>query len=265
MSIHPSAIVDKKARVAASASVGPYAVIGANVELGEDVSVGPHCWLDHARIGAGTKIGAHTLIGGDPQMLKWKEVPSVVRMGKDNDIHELVTIHRSKDENGQTLIGDGNMIMTNTHIGHDCIIHKNVIITTYAGLSGHVTVFDGAIIGGQTGVHQFVRIGEMSMVGGMARIVQDVTPFMLVEGNPAYVRKTNAVGLKRKGFGERARADIKKAYKILFRSGLNLTNAKAHLAPLAAESAEVKRVLEFFAGTKRGITPGANSANGEEE
>lgn len=265
MSVHPTAVVDKKARIAESATVGPYAVIGADVELGERCSVGAHSWLDHARIGEGTKIGAHTLIGGDPQMLNWKDAPSLVRIGKNNDIHELVTIHRSKDENGATVLGDGNMIMTNTHIGHDCVIHNNVVMTTYSGLSGHVTVFDGAILGAMAGAHQFVRVGEMSMVGGMARLVQDVTPFMLVEGSPACVRKTNAVGLKRKGFSAEARENIKRAYKILFRSGLNLTNAKERLTPLAAESAEVRRILEFLSATKRGITPGPRHDSGDDE
>jgi len=254
MNIHPTAIVHKEARIDGTAHIGPYAIINANVEIGSQCVIGPHVWLDHARIGDGTKIGGHSLIGGDPQMLKWKDVPSLVRIGKDNDIRELATIHRSKDENAETVLGDGNLIMTNTHVGHDCRIGNNAIITTYAGLSGHVTVHDFAIIGGQAGIHQFVRIGEMAMVGGMARIVQDVAPFMLAEGSPADMRSTNAVGLKRKGYSEKARANIKEAFKILFKSGLNLENARLKLAEIPDDAGEMKKILDFVNSTKRGLT-----------
>ncbi len=265
MSIHPSAVIHKDARIDATAAVGPFAVIGADVEIGPRCVIGSHVWLDHARIGEGTKIGGHSLIGGDPQMLNWKEVPSLVRIGANNDIHELVTIHRGKDENGETKVGNDCMIMTNTHIGHDSLIGDNVIITTYAGLSGHVTVGNHAIIGGQVGIHQFVRIGEYAMIGGMARIVQDVVPYMLAEGSPAHIRNFNMVGLKRKGFSEAARADIKRAFKVLFVKRGNLQSAKAELAALPDESGYVTKIAAFIAASKRGITTGKNSGKEAEE
>ncbi len=254
MSIHPTAIIHKDAKIGPGVQVGPFSIINADVEIGARCIIGSHVWLDHARVGEGTKIGAQTLIGGDPQMLRWSDVPSLVRIGKNNDIRELVTIHRSRNENGETALGDGNFIMSNTHIGHDCLIGNNTIITTYAGLSGSVTVHDFAIIGGQAGVHQFVRIGEMAMVGGMARIVQDVAPFMLAEGSPADMRSTNAVGLKRKGFSDKARANIKEAFKILFKSGLSLKSSRLKLAEMPDDSGEMKKILDFVNSTTRGLT-----------
>ncbi|MBI5178784.1 MAG: acyl-ACP--UDP-N-acetylglucosamine O-acyltransferase [Nitrospinae bacterium] len=254
MSVHPTAIVHRDAKVDPSAEVGPFAIIEADVEIGARCVIGPYVWLNHARIGEGTKIGGHTLIGGDPQALKWNEVPAIVRIGRDNDIRELVSIHRSMYENGETVVGDGNFIMSNTHIGHDCALGNSTIITTYAGLSGHVTVQDQAIIGGQAGIHQFVRIGEMAMIGGMARIVQDVAPYMLAEGSPADIRNYNVVGLKRKGYSEKARANIKEAFKVLFKSGLNLKSARLKLAEIPDAGGEMNKILDFVNTTKRGLT-----------
>lgn len=265
MSIHPSAVIHKAARIDATAMVGPFAVIGGNVEIGPRCTIGPHVWLDHARIGEGTRIGANSLIGGDPQMLNWKEVPSLVRIGANNDIRELVTIHRGKDENSETVVGNDCMIMTNTHIGHDCAIGDNVIVTTYTGLSGHVTVDNHVIIGGQVGIHQFVRIGEYAMIGGMARIVQDVVPYMVAEGSPAHIRNFNVVGLKRKGFSEAARAEIKQAFKILFIRRGNLKTAKQELTALPDESGYVRKIVAFIGASKRGITTGKNSGKETEE
>ncbi len=256
MSIHPTAVIHPDARIGSGVTVGPYAVIEADVEIGPGCVIGPHAWLDHARIGGGTRIGGHSLIGGAPQMLAWKEVPALVRIGANNDIRELVTIHRSKDAGGETVLGDGNMVMSNTHIGHDCVIGNNSIITTYAGLSGHVTVEDFVIIGGQAGIHQFVRIGQYSMVGGMARIVQDVVPFMVAEGSPAHIRNFNVVGLKRKGFSDEARASIKQAFKILFEKRGNLKTAKEELAALPDPTGHIATIRSFIDGSKRGITTG---------
>ena len=246
--VHPDAAIDP------SVQIGAYTVIREDVEIGPNCVIGPYVELKHARIGGGTRIGSHSIIGGDPQMLGWEPVPSIVRIGENSDIREMVTIHRSKDSGGETVIGDRSMIMTNTHIGHDCIIGNDTIITTYAGLSGHVTIDDFAVIGGHAGVHQFVRVGESAMVGGMSRLVQDVAPYMMVEGSPASVRGTNAIGLKRKGVGPKARSAIKEAYKILFRSGLNLKSAMEKIAAIEGDYPEIKKLLEFAGSTKRGLT-----------
>ncbi len=265
MSLHPSAIIHKDARIDATATVGPFAVIGANVEIGPRCVIGPQTWLDHARICEGTRIGAGSLIGGNPQMLNWKEVPSLVSIGQNNDIRELVTIHRGKDENGVTSVGNDCMIMTNTHIGHDCAIGNNVIITTYSGLAGHVTVNDHVIIGGQVGIHQFVRIGEYAMIGGAALIVQDVVPYMLAQGNPARIRTFNMVGLKRKGFSDKARAEIKQAFKVLFVKRGNLKTARQELAALPDESGYVRKIIDFVNASKRGFIMGKKTDDEAEE
>ncbi len=254
MSIHPTAQVNPDAKIDPSAEIGPFALIHADVEIAENCVIGPYVDLNHCRIGGGTTIRSHSIIGGDPQMLGWKEVPSIVRIGKNNDIREMVTIHRSAYENGETLVGDGAMIMTISHIGHDCKIGNETIITTYAGLSGHVEVRDFAIIGGHVGIHQHVRIGEGAMVGGMSRLVQDVVPFMLIEGHPAFVRSTNAIGMKRWDYSKEARANVKEAFKIIFKSGLNLKSAIERLEEISDASGEMEKILEFVKTTKRGLT-----------
>lgn len=254
MSIHPSAVVHAEARIDHSVEVGPFAVIGDNVEIGKNCRIAPFVHLKYCRIGEGSKIGAHTIIGGAPQIHGWKEVPSRVVVGKDCYIHELVTIHRSKEENGETLIGDRCMIMSNTHIAHDCRLENDVIFSTFAGLSGYVEIEEFAIISGQAGIHQFVRIGAYAMVGGLCRVIQDVAPFMLAEGSPAVIRSTNAVGLKRKGFSKETRLNIKRACKILFQSGYSLKTAKEKLAELEDGEGEIKRILVFMNNSRRGFT-----------
>ncbi|MBI3795325.1 MAG: acyl-ACP--UDP-N-acetylglucosamine O-acyltransferase [Nitrospinae bacterium] len=254
MAVHPTAIIHQDAKIHPTADIGPYAIIKENVEIGANCKIDAHAWISHTVMGEGTTVASHAHIGGDPQTLNWKEVPSLVRMGKNNIVRELVVIGRSMVENGETLIGDDCFFLANAHVGHDSIIGNNVILTTMAGLSGHVTVEDGAVIGGLAGVHQFVRIGELAMVGGMARIVQDVAPFMLAEGTPAEIRKTNVVGLRRKGYGEPARANIKEAFKILFKSGLSLKTAREKLAEIEDKQGEIAKILNFVNSTKRGLT-----------
>lgn len=246
--VHPGATVDP------SVEIGAYSVIHENVEIGKNCVIGSFVELNHAKIGSGTRIGSHSIIGGDPQMLDWDAVESIVRIGEDNDIREMVTIHRSANSGGETLLGDRNMIMTNTHIGHDCIIGNDAVMITYSGLSGHVTIDDFAMIGGNVGVHQHVRIGESVMVGGMSRIAQDVAPYMMVQGNPATVRGTNAIGLKRRSVSPKARSAIKEAYKILFRSGLNLKSAIEKIGAIEGDFPELKVLLDFVSSSKRGLT-----------
>jgi len=254
MKLEATAIVHPGASIDPSVEIGAYAVIHEEVEIGANCVIDSYVELKHTKIGSGTRIGSRSIIGGDPQMLGWEVVPSIVRIGADNDIREMVTIHRSKDSGGETLIGDRNMIMSIAHIGHDCIIGNDTIITSYAGFSGHVTIDDFAVIGAFGGVHQFVHIGESTMIGGMSRIVQDVAPYMMVEGNPARVRGTNAIGLKRRGISPKTRSAIKEAYKILFRSGLNLKSAMEKIAAIEGDYPEIKKLLDFVGSTKRGLT-----------
>ena len=256
MAIHPTAIIDPKAKIDSSAEIGAYAIIGGNVEIAAGCKIAPHASIDHCRLGERTRVGTHTVLGGDPQMLNWKEVPSLVVIGKDVWIHELVTIHRGMYENGVTSIGDRCMIMSNSHIAHDCDFHNDVIYTTLSGVAGHVTIEEFAIISAEVGIHQHVRIGAYAMVGGMSRIVQDVVPFMMVEGSPAKIRTTNAIGLKRKGFSKEARDNIRRAFKVLFQSGLSTSSAVEELKKLDDSNGVIKRIIDFIGNSKRGLTGG---------
>ncbi len=256
MAIHSTAVVSSSAEIDATAEIGPFTVIGENVRIGENSRVGSHTVIRQCHIGKGTTIGSHTAIGGNPQILDWKEVPSLVTIGDGCFINEMVSIHRSMHEDGATSVGDRVMIMSNTHIGHDCRLENDVILTTYTGLSGHVTVEEYAMTGGHAGVHQFVRIGAYAMVGGYTRLVQDVAPFMLCEGSPAFIRAPNLIGLKRRGFSLKARSNIKKAFKILFNSGLSMGTARGKLPEIEEENGEITRLAEFIEKSKRGLIGG---------
>lgn len=253
MSIHPTAVIDKKAYIDSSVEVGPYAVIGENVEISANCRIGSHTKLDNCRIGEGSRIDSLTAIGGDPQYLDWRPVPSLVVIGMGVWINELITIHRSMYENGETSIGDRCMIMSNSHIAHDCKYANDVVHVTSTAVGGHVTVEEHATISAVVGIHQFVRVGAYSMVGGVSRIVQDVVPFMLVEGSPARTRAVNSIGLKRKGFSVKARGNVKKAHKILFHSGHSKSVAVEELKKIEDSEGEMKRLVEFLTSTKRGI------------
>jgi len=254
MNIHPTVIINKSAEIDATAVIEPYCVIGENVKIGKNCRIASHVNLKQCRIGNNTTVGSFSAIGGDPQMLGWEAVPSLVVIGNDCVINEIVTVHRSKDEGSATMIGDRVMLMANTHVGHDSIIGDDVIFTTYSGTSGHVVVEDGAMLGGGCGIHQFVRIGTHAMIGGMARIAQDVVPFMLAEGNPADVRTTNAIGLKRKGFSIQARKNIKKACKALFMEGNSKQSGIEQVKAIPDAEGEIKIILGFIKKSKRGLT-----------
>ncbi len=254
MAVHPTAVIDDGAKIDSSVKIGPFTVIGENVEIGKGCQIGPHAYLKHCRVGDGSSIGSFTAIGGDPQMLPWDEVASLVVIGNECVINEHVSVHRSKHENGATKIGDRCMLMANTHVGHDCRLANDVVFTTYSGTSGHVDIEEFAILGGGCGIHQFARIGAYAMIGGMARITQDVVPFMLAEGSPARIRSTNAIGLKRKGFSIKARRNIKEACKALFHSGNSKQGGMEALRKIDDDKGEIKRVLKFMESSKRGLT-----------
>lgn len=254
MSVHTSAIVHPSAKIHSSVEMGAFALIHENVEIGKNCVVGAYVEINHARIRSGTRIGSHSIIGGYPQVQDWQDAPSIVLIGEDNDIREMVSIHRSAKNSGETVIGKNNMIMSSAHIGHDCVIGSDTVITSYAGLSGHVTVGDFAVIGGHAGIHQFVRIGESAMVGGMTRLVQDVAPFMMAEGHPAIIRGVNGIGLKRRNFPPKLRTKIKEAYKILFRSGMNIKSAEELILRIEEETGEIRKIIDFITSTKRGLT-----------
>ncbi len=259
--IDPRAVVHASAEIADGVTIGPYAVVGESVQIGADTTIGPHVVLERwTTIGARCRIGASAVLGGNPQYLNYASEPSYLEIGDDNDIRELAVIQRSAQPEGRTKIGSHNMIMAQAHVAHDCVIGDHTVIASLTGLAGHVEVEDWAMVGGVTGIHQFVRIGAYSMVGGSSRLSQDVPPYMIVAGSPATVRGLNAVGLRRNGFSPDLRRELKTAYRILYRSGLNVSQALDKIKLQAGLSGPVTRLVQFIECSKRGICSQAGAS-----
>lgn len=252
--IHVTAVVDPAAAIGDGVEIGPFCVIGPNVTIGADARIGAGARVDWARLGPGVRIGANSIVGGDPQIYGWKSVESWVEVGEGSLINELSAVHRSMYEGGVTRIGPGCYIMTQSHIGHDCRLGKEVTVTTLAGLSGHVEVDDYAVIGGAVGVHQFVRIGTMAMVGGMTRLVQDVPPYFMVSGVPAAARGLNTYALRKRGVGSEERTALKKAFRILARRGLPLPEAIRIMETELAAEGPVAALIDFVKNSGKGLT-----------
>lgn len=255
MNIHSTAIVDSKAVIEDDVTIGEFSIIRENVKIRKGTKIGSHVVIERGvEIGEDCNIMHGSIIGCDPQDLKFKsETPSGVKIGKRNTIREFVTIHRSSKENCNTIIGDENFIMANAHIAHDCIIGNKVIITNYAGLTGHVIVEDKAFISGLSGIHQFTRIGTMSIIGGCSKVVQDVPPYLVADGNPARACGVNVIGLRRNGIPSEDRLLIQKAYKILYRSNLNTSQALTRIKDEIKNNELINHFVKFIGESKRGI------------
>lgn len=265
--IHPTAVIHPGATLHPSVKVGPYAVIGEQVTVGADTVIGAHVVLDgRTEIGSGNQIFPGAAIGLEPQDLKYDGSVSLVKIGNNNRIREYVTINRATRADEVTLIGDNNLLMAYVHVAHNCVLANNIVIANSVALAGHVQIESNAVIGGVLGIHQFVHIGRLAMVGGMSRIDRDVPPFMLVEGNPCRVRALNQVGLKRAGLmatedGQVFRA-LKKAFRVLYRSGLPLNQALEELQLLSDHEPiqHLYRFLQLSQGEgRRGSIPGQRS------
>ncbi len=231
--IHPTAVIHPGAKIHSSVKIGPYAVIGENVTIGADTVIDAGVVIDgDTEIGVGNHIFPHAVIGLAPQDLKYKGGRSVVKVGDYNQIREFVTINRATEAGEVTSVGSHNLLMACVHVAHNCTIEDNVIIANNVALAGHVYIESKAVIGGVLGVHQFVHVGKMAMLGGMSRIERDVPPFMLVEGNPSKVRTLNLVGLQRAGLSSDELGLLKKAFRILYRSDLTLAQALEELTSL---------------------------------
>jgi UDP-N-acetylglucosamine acyltransferase len=257
MSIHPTATIHPKAELGQDVDIGPYAVIGEHVRLGDGTRVGPHAVIDGwTAIGRHCDVGVGAVLGGAPQDLKYRGQRSFLRVGDHSCIREYVTVHRSAEEDGTTSIGSRVFLMAYTHVAHDCRLGDHVIMVNYAGLSGYVEVEDRAFISGHNAVHQFVRIGYLAMVSGASRVVKDVPPFMIAEGNPTRIRGLNVVGMRRLGLAPQARAELRQAYRLLYRSGLNVSQALERLRRAGTTGSEVQRLIAFVEAAKRGICGG---------
>lgn len=257
--IHPTAVISEKSEIAPSVKIGAYAVIGDNVKIGSQTTVGSHVVISGpTEIGANNRIFPGAVIGLEPQDLKYQGANSWVKIGDDNQIREYVTINRATDEGEVTVVGNHTLLMAYVHIAHNCVIGDEVVIANNVALAGHVQIEEKAIIGGVLGIHQFVHIGKLAMIGGMSRIDRDVPPYMLVAGNPARVRSLNLIGLRRRGYSSEEIAKLKKAFRILYRSGHSLEEALVQLECLA-DSETLQHLYRFVqesrSSDRRGITP----------
>jgi UDP-N-acetylglucosamine acyltransferase len=253
--IHPTAIVAPGARLARGVTVGPYCVIGAEVEVGEETWLGSHVVLDgRMRIGRRNRIFHFASLGAPPQDKKYADEPTSVEIGDSNTIREYVTISRGTAQDvGVTRLANDNWIMAYCHIAHDCQVASHTIFANGVQLAGHVSVGDWVILGGMTLVHQFVHLGAHAFTGMGSSISQDVPPYVMAAGPMARPIGINAEGLKRRGFTPDAIAGLKKAYRILYRKGLGLEEAKRELEALAKECEPVRDILDFVARSKRGV------------
>jgi UDP-N-acetylglucosamine acyltransferase len=255
VNIHPTAVVHPGASIGYDVEIGPYCLIGENVVIGDGTrllaSVVVH---GHTEIGAENVVYPFAVIGGTSQDKKYRGEVSFVRIGDRNQIREYVTVNRGTDAGTSTTIGSDCHLLAYVHIAHDCVIGDNVVMSNLTQLAGHCIVGDGANISGMVGVHQFVRIGRLAFVGGRSKVLKDCPPFMLVEGNPAWVRGLNRVGLKRSEVSPEAQAELKEAYRLLYMGDQTLSQVLEQLRGRVA-TPEGKELVAFFAnGSSRGFT-----------
>ena len=252
--IHPTAIVHPKAQIGDGCFVGPYCVIGEHVVLGAGCKFHSHVVIDgHTTLGARNEVFPFASIGLQTQDLKWKGGVTRVEIDDDNTFREYVTVNRATADGGVTRIGSHNHILAYAHVAHDCALGDHIVMSNVATLAGHITVEDYAVIGGLAAVHQFCRIGRMSIIGGCSKVVQDVPPFMLVDGNPAETRTINKVGLERNGISEETQNALKQAYRILFRDGLAISNALDRIESDLPPGPELKHLVRFARNSERGL------------
>jgi UDP-N-acetylglucosamine acyltransferase len=255
MNIHPTAIVHPNATLGMNVEIGPYSIVGEHVEIGDRTWIGPHVVLNgHTRIGMENRIFQFCSIGEIPQDKKYAGEPTRLDIGNRNTIRESCTFNvGTAQDAGVTKVGDDNWIMAYVHVAHDCQVGSNTILANETQLAGHVHVGDWTILGGFTGVHQFVRIGAHSMTGVGTKLVQDLPPYVLASGYPGVPHGINSEGLKRRGFSHDAVLAIRRAYKTIYKSGLKLDEACAAIAEEAKSVPELLPLLDFLSLPGRGI------------
>jgi UDP-N-acetylglucosamine acyltransferase len=253
--IAPTAVIHPKARIGASCVIGPYCVIGEHVTLGPGCRLHSHVVIDgHTELGENNEIFPFASIGLKTQDLKWKGGITRTQIGSDNTFREYVTIHSATGDGEATTVGSHNHILAYSHIAHNVTLGNHVIMSNVATLGGHIHVEDRAVIAGLAAVHQFCRIGTMAMIGGCSKVVQDVPPYMLADGNPAKTRTINKVGLDRNGVSEETQSALKHAFKILFREGLTVPNALSRIETELPLLPELAHLVAFARGSERGLS-----------
>ena len=252
--IHSTALVDPSAEIGQGARIGAYAVIGGNVRIGDGTRIDPHVVIEcNTTLGKDCKVMSGVVLGGAPQDYKFKGEETYLHIGDSNVLREFVTIHRASGEGEATVIGDNNMLMAYCHIGHNCKIGNDITMANYVGISGHVLVEDRVVFGGIVGVHQKVRIGKLAMLGGLSKVVQDVPPFAMADGRPAKVCDLNVIGLRRAEVSSKVRTDLKQAYKLLYRSDLNTSQALEAIESELEPSDELQYLIDFVRNVRSGF------------
>lgn len=252
--IHPQAIVSDKASLDEGVEVGPFSVIEDNAVIGKNTRIGPHCLITgFTSIGRDCRIFKGAVLGSEPQDLKYKKCKSYVEIGRGNIIREFVTVNPGTDEGTKTVIGDDNLIMAYSHIAHNCKVGSNCILANAATLAGYVEIENRAVIGGLVAVHQFCRVGSLSIIGGCSKVVQDIPPFSLSDGHPAGVKSLNLVGLKRSGVSPESAKLLKKAFKVLFFENHTTSSAIEIIKKDIEITREIEYLLQFIQSSSRGI------------
>jgi UDP-N-acetylglucosamine acyltransferase len=252
--IHPTAVIDPSAEIGADVEIGPYCVVHAGVRLGDG------CWLQNhvtlagpLTVGKGNRFFAFGSIGQQTQDLKYKGEPTYCEIGDDNTFREFVTVHRGTGSDDKTVIGSHNNFLSYAHIAHDCKVGNHCIFSNNGTLAGHVVVGDHVILGGLSAVHQFCRVGNGAMTGGCTKIVQDLPPHMIADGNPAAVRSVNTVGMQRHGYSDAAVRVVKEAHRLLYRKDLNVQQALGELRAMEDVEGLLGELIAFVESSERGI------------
>lgn len=252
--IHPTALVDPAAQIAASASIGPFTIVHADVRIGDDTTIGAHCLIDNgARIGNRVRIHQGTVVATPPQDLKYAGEPTEFFIGNDTEIREYCTLNRGTTHSYKSTVGSNCLLMAYVHVAHDCQVGNNVILANGVQMGGHTVIGDHAIIGGLTGIHQFSHIGAHAMLAAGIKIAKDCPPYALIGGSPGMFEGVNRIGLKRRGFSPETIDLIAQTYKALYHSGMNVSQAVEHIREHIALVPEVQSILDFIATSTRGI------------
>jgi len=255
MQIHPSSIVSPKAKIESSVVVGPYSIIGDNVSIGANTIIGSHCVIEgNTTIGSDCQVFTGAVIGSRPQDLKFKGEDVFLEIGSNNIIREYCTLNPGTGEGGKTIVGDNNLLMAYSHIAHDCRVGSGCILANNSTLAGHVSIEDRAVVGGIVAIHQFVRIGMLSIIGGCSKVVQDIPPFSTCDGHPARVYGLNLIGLRRKGVSRESIKQIDQAFKLIFNSGLSPKHAILRVEKELVKTEEITYLVNFIKSSERGLT-----------
>lgn len=254
MQVHPTAIVSKKARLGKDVSIGPYSVVDDNVEIGPGTKISAFCVIEgNTTIGSNCQVFSGAVIGSIPQDLKYKGGEVFLKIGDNNIIREYCTFNPGTKEGGKTVVGNDNLFMAYSHIAHDCVVGNNCVIANCGTLAGYVTVEDNAVVGGLVAIHQFVRVGRLSIIGGCSKVVQDIPPYSTCDGHPARFYGLNLIGLRRSKISNESITILSSAFKIIFNSGLSKKNALEKINKEIKQTQEVSYLTDFIKNSQRGI------------